>query len=40
MDAIGHIALIVKDSSKTAALFKNLSGWRDDGRHVPRNGRG
>jgi hypothetical protein len=26
LDAIGHIALIVKDSSRTAALFKDLFG--------------
>ena len=26
LDAIGHIALIVKDSGKTAALFENLFG--------------
>jgi hypothetical protein len=26
LDAIGHIALIVKDSSKTATLFKDLFG--------------
>jgi hypothetical protein len=26
LDAIGHIALIVKDSSKTATLFKELFG--------------
>lgn len=26
LDAIGHIALIVRDSSKTAALFKDLFG--------------
>ena len=26
LDAIGHIALIVKDSSRTAALFRDLFG--------------
>jgi catechol 2,3-dioxygenase-like lactoylglutathione lyase family enzyme len=26
LDAIGHIALMVKDSSRTAALFKDLFG--------------
>jgi hypothetical protein len=26
LDAIGHIALIVKDPSKTATLFKDLFG--------------
>ena len=26
LDAIGHIALVVRDSSRTAALFKDLFG--------------
>jgi fosfomycin resistance protein FosX len=38
LDAIGHIALIVKDSSRTATLFENLFGARivvrkDDDAH-------
>ena len=28
LDAIGHIALIVKDTSRTATLFKDLFGAR------------
>ena len=32
LDAIGHIALIVKDSNRTAKLFKDLFGARNNGR--------